>query len=377
MKKIVVLGAGMVGSAIAIDLASEYEVTSVDTDPSRLSYVKERAAVAVQQVDLSNAKAVKDSISGQDLVIGAVPGFMGFETLRIAIEAGKNVVDISFLPEDHAKLHDDARQAGVTVAVDCGVAPGLCNMVLGYHCEEGPVSSYRCLVGGLPFRRSWPFQYKAPFSPIDVIEEYTRPARLVKDGNIVVRPALSDVEQVEVPRVGTLEAFNTDGLRSLLYTVKVPDMVEKTLRYPGHIDYMRMLRESGFFSKSPIQVAGQAVVPLDVTAALLFPQWQLEVGEREFTAMQVEVVTAGENPQKHTYDLFDEFDAETGTSSMARTTGYTCTSVARALLSGKISSKGVLAPEELPKEPGAYEAILADLKARRIVLHHQQTPVEA
>ena len=146
------------------------------------------------------------------------------------------------------------RQRGVTAVVDCGVAPGLSNMMLGYHASQGAVSSYRCLVGGLPVKRTWPWQYKAPFSPVDVLEEYTRPARLVEGGCIVTRPALSEPELVDLDPVGTLEAFNTDGLRSLLVTMRqVPDMVEKTLRYPGHIDYIRVLRESGFLGTEPRQ----------------------------------------------------------------------------------------------------------------------------
>ena len=287
--KIVVLGAGMVGSAIAADLCREHQVVSVDADRKRVEALAARHPLAAHVADLADAAAVRRVIADADLVIGAVPGFMGYATLRTVIEAGKNVVDISFFDEDPFTLDALAQERGVTAVMDCGVAPGLSNMILGYHAGRMAVAEFRCLVGGLPAKRSWPWQYKAPFSPIDVLEEYTRPARLVENGRIVTKPALSDPELVEVEPVGTLEAFNTDGLRTLLKTVSVPNMAEKTLRYPGHIEYVRVLRESGFLDTEPVNVGGVAVRPIDMAAALLFPRWRLEEGEEEFTAMQIAV----------------------------------------------------------------------------------------
>jgi saccharopine dehydrogenase-like NADP-dependent oxidoreductase len=244
-------------------------------------------------------------------------------------------------------------------------------MFLGYHCSKEQVLRYECLVGGLPFKRSWPFEYKAPFSPIDVIEEYTRPARLVSGGKIIERPALSEREYVDFDRVGTLEAFNTDGLRTLLKTVKVPDMVEKTLRYPGHADYMLMLRETGFFSENPIEVDGKVIRPIDLTTRLLFPSWKLEENEPEFTAMQLSIdVIDEEKPTRHIYRLFDQYDEKSGVSSMARTTGYTCTSAVRALAKGAIERKGIIAPEYLGMEPRAFDIIRIELEKRGVHVEH-------
>ena len=120
----------------------------------------------------------------------------------------------------------------VTAIVDFGVAPGIPNLLLGYHQNTMKIDVYKCYVGGLPKKRTMPFQYKAPFSPVDVIEEYTRPARYVVNGEIVVKEALSEPEFLEFDEIGTLEAFNTDGLRSLLFTNDIPNKIEKTLRYP-------------------------------------------------------------------------------------------------------------------------------------------------
>jgi saccharopine dehydrogenase-like NADP-dependent oxidoreductase len=367
MKKVVVLGAGMVGSAIAADLCREYAVIAADRDAARVERLAAKYPLKPLAADLSDPVAVQAAIGDADLVIGAVPGFMGFATLRTVIEADKDVVDISFFDEDPFELDALAQAKGVTAVVDCGVAPGLSHMVLGYHVTRMEVEEFRCLVGGLPIRQSWPWQYKAPFSPVDVLEEYIRPARLMQNGCVVTRPALSDRELVEIMPVGTLEAFNTDGLRTLLKTMAVPNMVEKTLRYPGHIELMRVLRESGFFDKEPIAVGGATVRPLDVTAALLFPLWRLEPGEEEFTAMQV-TVRGQEDGQlcTHVYNLFDRTDPATGTSSMARTTGYTCTAVARLVLKGVFARRGICPPEYVGADERCFRQVLADLGARGV-----------
>ncbi|MBM4458078.1 MAG: saccharopine dehydrogenase [Chloroflexi bacterium] len=367
--KIAVLGAGMVGSAIAADLCREHSVTSVDLDGDRLATLAGRYPLDTQTADLSDADAIRRAIAPADLVIGAVPGFMGFTTLRTVIAAGKNAVDISFFDEDPFELDALARERGVTAVMDCGVAPGLSNMILGYHAGRMKVARFRCLVGGLPARRSWPWQYKAPFSPIDVLEEYTRPARLVENGVIVTRPALSEPELIEVEPVGTLEAFNTDGLRTLLKTTPVPNMVEKTLRYPGHIELVRVLRESGFLSAEPITVRGTTVRPIDLTAALLFPQWRLGEGEAEFTALQATVWgQANGRDRRYDYRLFDRTDPQTGVSSMARTTGYTCTAVARLVLDGQFTRRGICPPEYVGADAACFERVLADLREHNVIV---------
>ena len=200
-------------------------------------------------------------------------------------------------------------------------------------------------VGGLPEVREWPYDYKAVFSPADVIEEYVRPARYVENGRLVVRPALSDAELINFPGVGTLEAFNTDGLRTLTRTIAAPDMKEKTLRYPGHIEKMAVLRETGFFSQEEIEVGGARVRPLDVTAKLLFPKWKMGPADRDITVMKIVVEGRKDGrDRRYTYDLLDRFDETTGVHSMARTTGYTATVAARMLARGLYRRQGRLRP---------------------------------
>ncbi len=375
--KIIVLGAGLVGGPMAVDLAadSRFDVTVADIDAEALARLKKDRPVTALVHDLSDPDRVKTLVRDYEMVLSAVPGFMGFSTLKAVIEAGKNVVDIAFFPEDPFLLDGLAKERGVAAVVDCGVAPGMSNILTG-HVDHLLDETRRVLiyVGGLPEVREWPYEYKAVFSPIDVIEEYVRPARYVEYGQVVVRPALSDPELLDFPGVGTLEAFNTDGLRTLARTIKAPNMKEKTLRYPGHIEKMAMLRETGFFRQDEIQVNGVKVRPLDVTAKLLFPKWKLKDGESDITVLQLVVEgRKGEGSWRYTYDLLDRYDPATRTHSMARTTGYTATVVARMLAQGMWSRKGIVVPEYIGQHPECVEFILNGLKERGIVYRETVT----
>ena len=368
--RITVLGAGLVGHAMVLDLArdGEHEITAVDRDSAALQRISGAEGVRTVQADLARPEGVRASVAEADLAINAVPGFMGFETLKAVIDAECDVVDIAFFPEDPFLLDDLARERGVTAVVDCGVAPGLCNVTLGYlETQLDRIDSYRCYVGGLPKQRTWPFEYKACFSPADVLEEYTRPARLVEGGKEVVRPALSGRELIGFRGIGTLEAFNTDGLRSLVRTMDIPEMKEMTLRYPGHAELMRVFRDTGFLDEEAIDVRGQSVVPRDLTSAIIFEHWKLGEGEEDLTVMQV--VVEGEADGKdvsYTYDMLDSYDPATDTTSMARTTGYTCTVVARQVAKGLFRRPGINPPEFLGRTEGCHADLLEGLAKRKI-----------
>lgn len=368
MKKLAVLGAGLVGKTIAIDLAKQFDVTSIDISENALQAVS-GLGIKTLQADIGKAEELRPLLKPFDLIIGAVPGFMGFKTVRTVIEAQKNMVDISFFSEDPFELDALAKKNQVTVVTDCGVAPGMGNIILGYHNQNMKVHAYECLVGGLPVVREWPFEYKAVFSPIDVIEEYTRPARYVQNSALVVKEALSDPELIAFEEVGTLESWNSDGLRSLIRTMpNIPNMIEKTLRYPGSIEYLRVLRESGFFSYEEVDLNGMKVRPIDVTAKLLFPKWKLKPGEAEFTVMRIRI--SGEEKgtaRSYQYNLLDRTDHVTGTLSMARTTGYTCTAAARLVLEEKFSRKGISPPEFLGENESNFRFVIEHLKTRGVI----------
>jgi len=370
MSNIIVLGAGMVGSAMAIDLSHDHQVTLTDISEAVLDNVKQKCKIiTIQQLDVTNQVNLQKTIKQYDLVINAVPGFLGFRTLKVIIEAEMNVIDIAFFPENSLELDALAKKHNVTAIVDCGVAPGMDNIILGYYNEIMKLTDFECLVGGLPKVKKWPFCYKAPFSPIDVIEEYTRPARYVEHGKLVIREPLTDCDYVEFDKVGTLEAFNSDGLRSIIYTMPhIPNMKEKTLRYPGHVEYIKVLKESGFFSTDKIELNGNLIYPLDFTSKILINEWKLGETEEEMTIFRVTL--KGKNNKGQTevvvYSMHDEYCTETQTSSMARTTGYTATAAANMFLDGLFSEKGVFPPELVGKHKICFDYILNYLKTRQI-----------
>lgn len=374
--QIAVLGAGMVGSAMALDLADNYRVTCFDVSDANLAALKKRnQSIETLKVDLSDFSQYPALLKKFDLVVTAVPGFMGYNCLKAVIESGKNVADISFFPEDALQLDALAKEKNITVITDIGVAPGMSNLILGLHNEEMKVNNFECYVGGLPANPQPPFYYKAPFSPIDVIEEYTRPARLQENGKIVTKPALTEREFMEFDGVGKLEAFNTDGLRSLLFTMKhIPEMKEKTLRYPGHIDLIISLKQAGFFGEREIEINGAKITPLQFCSKLLIDNWKLEPGEEELTVMKVIVEgEAGGKRKRIEYDLLDRFDKQTKTSSMARTTGYTCTAAANLIIKGLFSEKGVFPPELVGKSKDCFEFIWNYLEERKVYWKRKST----
>lgn len=370
MAEIIVLGAGMVGSAMAVDLSENHKVTLADLNLNSLEKIKSKTGlINTIQLDVTHSENLKEAVRPFDLVVCAVPGFLGFNVLKSLIEVGKNVVDISFFPENALELSQLAVQNNVTVIVDCGVAPGLGNIILGYHNERMKITDFECLVGGLPKTKKWPFYYKAPFSPVDVIEEYTRPARYVENGHTVIKEALSDCELIEFEKIGTLEAFNTDGLRSLIFTMPhIKNMKEKTLRYPGHVDTVKALKAVGFFDKKPIDLKGQFISPIEFTSKILFHEWKLEEGEDEFTIMKIKLkgLDSNGNQQNIIYELYDEYDPKTQTSSMARTTGYTATAAANWFLEGNFNEKGIWPPELIGRHDGCYEFVMAYLQERGV-----------
>jgi lysine 6-dehydrogenase len=376
-KKVLVLGAGMVGAAIARDLAADpdCEVHLADVSADALARARSQASIVTTLADLADPARVSNLARGFDLVLGALPSAIGLAAMRAVLEAGRDHVDISFMPEDARVLETLARERGVTAVFDCGVAPGLSHMLCGRAAALlAPCESLAIYVGGLPAERRWPYEYKAGFAPRDVIEEYTRPVRLVEQGRLVVKEALSEPELLDFPGLGTLEAFNTDGLRSLVSTLRVPDMKEKTLRYPGHVALMRVLRETGFFSKDTLTVGGTAVRPLDVTAALMFPRWTYADGEADLTVMRVEAVGVEARTGRRvrlTWELLDRYDPASRLRSMSRVTAFPACAVARLIAARSFKRPGVAPPELLGAEPALFDAVLSDLQARGVELRQR------
>jgi len=367
-KKIVVLGAGLVGSAMAIDLHKKYQIIAVDINQENLIPLNVDYGIKVQHANISDVTILNKIIADADLVVGSVPSHIGYQTVKNVIQAGKDIIDISFFSEDPFQLDKLAKENNVSAIVDCGVAPGMSNIILGYHNAQMDVNKFECYVGGLPEKRGWPWEYKTVFPPSECVEEYLQTGRFIENGNVILKEALSEPEIIDFPAVGNLEALYTDGLRTLIKTMDIPNMIEKTLRYPGITEYLKVLRDTGFFSHKDVQVGKSIIKPFDITAALLFPKWKIKLGEPEITVMRI-IISGKENnhTKTYTYLLLDKFDYETNTTSMARTTGYTCTAVANMILSDKYNHKGIIPPEYIGGVENNFKYIMKYLEARGIV----------
>jgi len=368
-KKVVVIGLGRVGLEIAREMSTHCQVTGVDVSEEACRKFKGESYVLPSTDELGPLLTSEKF----DLAITAVPGEHGLQTVLEVLGTATPVVDISFFPEEPWELEKLARHKKTFCAVDCGVAPGAWNVILSHFRDQFAVDGWNfteavCYVGGLPEERRWPFEYKAGFSPSDVLEEYTRPARYLEKGCTVTVPALSDVEKIQVPGIGTLEAFNSDGLRTLLEFDGPENLKEKTLRYPGHAQLMEVFRETGLFSQEPLQVGDQTVRPLDVTSALLFPKWEFSPGERDFTFMRIEMKAWKPGIQRitKTIDMMDW--AKDGLASMTRTTGYTATGIALSYLEGLFPDDDYFfPPEELAAD--CYSYLMEYLGTKDIVFN--------
>lgn len=354
MNKIAVLGAGLIGGTIVADLKKNgHEITCIDINLQRLDELKLKYNIQTRQINLLDYDYTS-GLAEFDLVVSAVPGFMGYNVLEKIINAKKNCVDISFFPEEYSSLRELAIKNDVTIIIDCGVAPGMSNLILGRENAEFDIHEFKFYVGGLPQERVLPFEYKAPFSPADVIEEYIRPVRMRFDGEDVITEPLTELEEVEIPEIGLLEGFNTDGLRSLLTSFpNIPNMSEKTLRYPGYAEKIQMLKDMGFFNDEHIED----------TAKVLKKAWNMTAEDKDFTAMIVELTDIdGEGVR---YKMLDYHDGQF--TSMSRTTAYTCTAMVELVLGGKIDAIGVLPPEAIGSEEEHFDFIIDYLKMRNVI----------
>lgn len=366
-KKILVLGAGLVGFEIARCLAETYEVTVVDKSIEVVAKLDKIPGVTPVNADFMDAPIITELCLRNDVIVGAMPGSIAFKVLECVVKTGKRAVDISFFDEDPFALDKLARENGSTLVVDCGLAPGLSNLLLGHETTLMDISHFEFWSGGLPVERSLPWQYYAPFAVRSVLDLWTRPVRSKVNGVVVVKPALTDYEFVEISGIGTLEAIPTDGLRTLLDTVDIPNMIEKTLRYPGHRACLETLRDLGMFLTEPIDIGGIQIAPIEVTSRMLEEQWKLGDTDDEFTMLHLMLLGIhNRKAQTVFWDLFDQHDFITGATSMARTTGYTCLAVAHLLAEGAIEKTGIIAPEILGKNQAHFDFIMNFLHARGV-----------
>lgn len=372
--KIIILGSGKIGSVMGMDFSNSIDGSMITMSDISEERAKEAAShipgADWKKIDTSDHQSLVKIITDYDLILGALPGDYGYAALKAAVGARVNILDVSFTPEDPLQLDDAAKDAGITIIPDCGVAPGLSNMLVGYSISRlDTVEDAKIMVGGIPEKPVPPIGYTLTWSADGLIDEYVRDVTIIKNGKKVQTPALSGLENIEFPGVGTLESFYTDGLRSLVPSFpNVKNMSEKTLRYPGHVEKIKILRELGFFSEEPVTVDGNMVVPKQVTARIFERSlWKPEIGD--LLAMNIEVrgLKDGENVG-YRHRVLEYHDQETGVSAMARTTAYTASIVAGLLSKGKVPSKGVVPPENLGKDHTFIKELFKELKKRGVMV---------
>ncbi len=346
-----VLGGGQQGRVIASDLARARPSLAVRVADLRRPVLPALPNLSWVEADLADATALARRIAEHDLVVGALPSRLGLASMRAAIDARRPMVDVSFSAEDPTTLDAEAKRAGVAIVPDCGLAPGLSNFLLGdAWARRGPMDEATIRVGGVAQDRNAPYGYVVTWSLEDLCEEYVRPARVLRDGAEVTVPANSDLAAIDVPGVGTLEDFLSDGLRTLLHTLPgVRTMSERTLRWPGHVAAVVPLVESGRFVEE-LRARCSANPPRDLVVLDVQMRW-------------------ADGGVRHT--MVDRYDDASGLTAMARTTALTTAAAARLAADHGLGVPGVKPPEWLAREAGMWEYVRAAVAAHGLAIREQ------
>jgi lysine 6-dehydrogenase len=358
--KMMVLGAGLQGCACAYDLLQNpavRQVTLADLRPGQLPQFlagEWDGRLRTIRLDVTDIASVKEALQGHAAVMSAIPYYYNAPMARAAVEVGCHFADLGGNTEivfEQKKLDAQAVANGVSVIPDCGLAPGMVNILAAEGIRRlDRAEQVKVYVGGLPQTPEPPLNYQIVYSLEGALDYYTTPSWILRGGRPVQVDALSELEPVEFPSpVGTLEAFHTGGGISTLpfaYEGKVDVMEYKTLRYPGHVAIMRPIRELGLLDTKPLEVKGQTVVPRDVFIASVSPRLHRPQG-RDLVALQVLVSGTKDGKARRVgFRLTDYFDAEHGISAMMRTTGYSLSVTGQMQADGRVSLKGVHTPDE-------------------------------
>ena len=376
--RMLVLGAGLQGSACAYDLLQQpgvEQVTVADLKPDRVSRLLKSPGgkrLALSKLDLQDGAALRAALRGQDAVLNAAPYYFNLDVTRAAVELGVHCADLGGNTEivfQQRELDAEAQRRGVSVIPDCGLAPGMVNILAAEGIRRvGEADAVKIYVGGLPQHPEPPLNYQIVYSLEGALDYYTTPSWVLRDGKPTRLDALSELEEVAFPPpVGVLEAFHTGGGISILpwvYAGKVRTMEYKTLRYPGHVAIMRPIRDLGLLDLTPVKVKGKEVVPRDAFIATVSPKLAQSEG-RDFVALRVDV--RGRNGERAAWQLLDYYDEAHGISAMMRTTGYSLAITGLMQVDGRISAKGVRTPDEaVPFEEYVKELARRGVEIREV-----------
>lgn len=386
--RFLVLGGGLQGSACAYDLLQNTSVDKVvvadllvDRLPRFLEQLRNDARLQLVQVDARDSDALRDLLRNVDCCLNALPYYFNLEVATLAVSAGVHYADLggnTAIVFQQLQLDEIARARNASAIPDCGLAPGMVNILAAESIRQlDEADSVKIRVGGLPQNPVPPLKYQIVYSLHGVLDYYTTPSWVVREGEPRQVDALSEVEPVPFPDpVGELEAFHTAGGLSTMpwtYQGKVRTMEYKTLRYPGHAAIMRAIRSLGLLELAPINVRGQSVVPRDLFIACAEPRLRKPEG-RDLVALRVEAEGRKEGqPQRVIYDLLDYADEANGISAMERTTGFSLSITGQLQVEGKARSPGVFTPDQAV--PAA--AYIAELDKRGIRIQHRIEPLIA
>ncbi len=375
--KILVLGAGLMGSAIVYDLARSKRVEHItlnDVDESRAKEVAGRfngGKISVASNDVHDYDRMVDLIGRSDVTISAATLYHNDALAKAAVKAQTNFCDLGGSDDIIAKqktLHEEARRAGVTIVPNCGLAPGMANVIAMHGVRQfGRVDNVHLRVGGLPQHPRPPLNYQLVFAVEGLIKEYTDKAKVLRDGKITYLKVLTEIEQIDFPEpFGILEAFLTSGGASLLPELlqgKVKRLDYKTIRYPGHAEKIKTLLDVGFAGTDPISIGGQITTPRELFGELL--KKKLSFGDKDSVLMRV-IVQGVRNGKESTvtFTMIDRYDENSSLTAMMRTTAFPTSIIAQMIAGGEITAKGVFTPEECVPS----ELFIKELRERNIVL---------
>lgn len=366
-----VFGAGSVGRAIVYDLYERVtgsDLLVIDSNPSNLAETSRIVSKAeFRKVEIRDSDDLHRIMKDVDVAVNSLPGKFGKLSWIAAIKAETDLVDISYSEDDPTAYNMQASDAGVTIVPDAGVAPGLSNMMAGRaYAQLEEVRELKIYVGGIPEEPVPPLGYLVTWSPEDLIEEYLRDARIVENGSLMKKPALSDLERIYIPEVGELEAFLTDGLRTMLKTLKgVKFMAEKTLRWPGHAEKIELLKTLGYLSKEPIACSSESISPAQITAKLF--KERLRGDSRDLVVLIVHA-RGRRSPSdiEIEYRMIDRYDPSTGLTALARTTAFVATGIVKLISEGSLPGPGVIPPEVIGMDETLFASIAEWLSWRGI-----------
>ena len=356
-----VLGAGLQGSACAFDLLRSETVErvviadlSVDAMPSFLASKKNDPRLVPKAVDARDEAAVRELMREADACMNALPYFFNLDMARLAAEAGIHYADLGGNTEivfKQLELDEQASAKDVSIIPDCGLAPGMVNILAAAGIAElDEADAVRIRVGGLPQHPEPPLNYQIVYSMAGVLDYYTTQSWVLRDGEPLEVEALSEVEPIRFPEpIGELEAFHTaGGLSTMAWTHRgsIRNMEYKTLRYPGHAEIMRTIRELGLLDLEPVRIGDQEVVPREAFIAVVGPKL-MKPESPDLVALRVEVDgTRNGEATSVAYELVDRMDEETGVSAMERTTGYSLSITGQMQVDGRISRHGAFTPDQ-------------------------------